>query len=124
VVSRPHCPFCDKTIQAHTTRVNAPHTKPSSYIPVRGWHYDGNLQVVHSRYSEILVKPDGRETFWTKHLDEHGSAREREGVLERRLTSVSVWDGDSYDFGYWPFCSTDCARQFARAAYRAGFRMR
>jgi hypothetical protein len=33
-----------------------------------------------------------------------------------------VWDGQSWSGGYAPFCTLRCALDFARKAYRAGWR--
>ena len=121
-MSRPRCPFCGKRIPAWGEKVHAP-KEPHSYVPIAGWRYDGNLPVIARGYADVLIRPDGRTVYWTRDIEWHGSEVEREGIRERRLAWVSTWDGESYAYSPWPFCSSTCARGFAIAAYRDGWRI-
>lgn len=44
-------------------------------------------------------------------------------VRQNSIGTLTLWDGESYRLHYDPFCTLTCARAFADAAYRAGYRI-
>lgn len=131
---RPRCACCGKLIRLRTHDVKAP-TLPNSHLPVAGWRYTGNHRVVARKYDDCLINPEN-EREWKdmrgrtlEDLVKYDSSFASRAYYdnwkrERRLSSVSVWDGESYlpVDGY--FCSHLCSANFAEAAYRAGYRMK
>jgi hypothetical protein len=90
------CLCCDKPVKKDTKMWTAPR-EPSTYNPVPGWRYTGNLIVVKKHY----VKVDG----------------------ERRLSAVYVWDGETYFPSYGYFCRDKCAAIYGRKAAERGIRL-
>ena len=43
--------------------------------------------------------------------------------MGNRVSRFSEWDGTSYWLAFGPCCSSNCGREYARACYRAGYRM-
>ena len=43
--------------------------------------------------------------------------------MDKTISRFAEWDGESYWQSSDPCCSITCARKFARAAYKAGYRM-
>lgn len=111
-----HCLNCGKPIRKWTETVNAD-CAPGSLVPVKGWTYTGNKQIVSQRY--ILIDPVEGDYVggYVKFDDPVRWARR-----ERRLCSVNVWDGESYLPSGQFFCSGPCVTEFAIAAVEAGFR--
>lgn len=93
MVKGPRCRCCQKPLPKSTARKSAPREK-NRWFPVSGWRYTGNLHVVSSVYTMV----DG----------------------ERRLNSVSVWDGESYRPKYKYFCTIKCAAEFGKYAVERG----
>jgi hypothetical protein len=119
--TRPRCAWCGKLIRPYTETVRAP-TEEFSLIPVAGWTYAGNHRIVARRYERVLISPSGKARRSTPGEEEWMSPRELEGRHERRLESVIVWDGESYAYVHWPFCTQRCAGEFAADAWKAGYR--
>jgi len=125
---RPRCAYCGKLLRLWTTTERAPRDG-ATHIPVRDWEYRGNLRVVARDYDNVLISPDGSMRILDKIEDDprlytYRSEQERQGTRERRLDKVHLWDGESYRYKYWPFCTDVCSGKFAEAAYRAGYRMK
>lgn len=92
-----HCAYCGKPAVKKTEE---------KYNPLRGgdlheaqrekrraWDYQGNMIVVMRRRFQDYI------------------------------SSVIVWDNETWTLRYDPFCTLNCAAAFAHAAYRGGFRM-
>lgn len=131
---RPRCAMCNKLIRMWTDWIDAPR-EANTMKPIANWRYEGNRQVVKYEYSHWLIGPDGTETdrygykgtsifgeyerFDRLHDGEHDG-----WTYDKRLRRVSVWDGETYLPVDQYFCSGDCSRSFATAAYRAGYRIK
>jgi hypothetical protein len=124
--TRPRCAWCGKLIRPATETVRA-QTEEHSLIPIAGWRYTGNAQILARRYETVIVSPDGKARRWQAGEEDQTSwawkpEEQRQGTRERRLESVTVWDGERYVYSHWPFCTARCAGEFAEDAYRAGYR--
>ena len=105
-----HCAFCGKPAVKVTEKIYNPHWmgNPSKDKPTDStaetWTYTGNLQVVKREINNFNLN-GGNKTG------------------RKWLAWVSVWDGETWSLAYDPFCTLGCAESFAKAAYRAGYRM-
>jgi hypothetical protein len=106
------CVCCHQSMRKWTDIVYAPHASAGSSVPVAGWRYDGDGQIVARRY--VTVDP----VLNCFVLDDEGAPP----GAERRLYSVSIWDGKTYHANRERFCTDRCAGRFAIMAYDAGFR--
>lgn len=103
-----HCAYCGKPAHKRLHRVWNPHQHGlEKDRPKTGsredWKYDGNMIVVR----RDVIKPG----TWGSNTTEF-------------TQSVTVWDGESWDLDYDPFCTLMCAFNFGRAAHRAGYRIK
>lgn len=106
-----HCAVCGKPAHKCTERILNPHLADEAAR--RAWDYRGNMLVVNRDYHWY---PSRAET-------QRGGYHEGETPVRKWLYSVSVWDGETWALDYGPFCTLKCAEAFARAAYRAGYRI-
>lgn len=66
-----------------------------------------------------------RERMW--HTAPHSSSGTVLGKSfghDDNVMARDVWDGETWWGGYEPFCTLRCALNYARKAYRAGYRAR
>jgi len=128
MTARPRCACCGKPLP-YATQIHRAPTEADTYLPVRGWRYQGNLQVISKRYVDVLVRPDDKPILWDDGFKDEAAwnwktPEQRAGTRERRLSEVSTWDGEKYQVAYWPFCTQRCAGSFAEQAFAAGYRIR
>lgn len=103
------CAFCGKPAHKKTERIYNPHTGGSidSRAKLEGskdaWDYNGNCIVLRRDYTD--------PSAW-------GSSQ------PKYLYYVNIWDGGTWELNRDPFCTLTCAEAFARASYRAGYRMK
>jgi hypothetical protein len=90
------CAYCGKAAHKDTDRVSNPHWGSDALRAA--WQYSGNLQVIRRDWHTV----DGQRKW---------------------VSAVFVWDGESWRLDYDPFCRLECARLFACAAHRAGYRI-
>ncbi len=107
------CAFCGKPAQRDTERVWNPHAHglagdrdraEAAGTTKHTWRYQGNKTVLR--------------TDWWRPGDWAGPND------KPFISSVHVWDGQTWRLDRGDFCSIRCAEDFARAALRAGYRMK
>ena len=73
--------------------------------------------VYHARGDVRIDPPD-----WWHKFPEDLIVRRR--MMGNEVYAVDTWDGVSYCHRYDPFCTLRCALGVAKAAHRAGYRLR
>lgn len=129
LADRPRCGYCHKPLRLwtkylffrlqelteHELRENANPNAWGRYVKVAKLPQTKAEAQRHSNQTVVSIRrlKKGEASYWKGSAvhDQHG------GGIER----ASTWDGVHFHDGM--FCSGPCSDKFARAAYRAGYRM-
>ncbi|HEY1441377.1 MAG TPA: hypothetical protein VGF65_11175 [Mycobacterium sp.] len=115
-MTRPCCPTCGKPLAKLTRTV---------WVIDRGWLDRRHRQLEHSTYSrEVAPEAPLRSIAdCRRHSNQQVVSVGYTNRPDRHVWRFSEWDGETYWTASKPFCNPDCTLAFARASYRAGYRL-
>ena len=107
---RPRCAYCDKPAPKLTTTVWLHSMSETTRQKNGNW------------YRHLYLDAPVRSIADCRRLSNQQVISVHYG-MDKTISRFAEWDGELFWQSSDPCCSITCARKFARAAYKAGFRM-
>lgn len=118
--ARPTCPVCGKPIPKLTTTVCVEKGERLAHHKDSRWQRFVFPDPLPRTKDDCRRLSNQEVVSVTYHTDyNYESDTHARGPVWRFFE----WDGQTYWTASYPFCKPDCAVAFARAAYRAGYRL-